>query len=139
MDDLSQEGLDRNRSTAMIRTAKNKRRVQNREAQRRFRTRKDQLHKTLQQKTDDLRAECQALCDQHAKSIAEVSRLLMENEALRSEAKDHRQQQGLMTTVLQLLLRGSQSPSKAVEDAGFFDVRSCWADLVDLPPPHDSG
>ncbi|KAH6949410.1 hypothetical protein BKA56DRAFT_538382 [Ilyonectria sp. MPI-CAGE-AT-0026] len=129
MDDLSQEGLDRNRSTAMIRTAKNKRRVQNREAQRRFRTRKDQLHKTLQQKTDDLRTESQALRDQHAKSTAEVSRLLMENEALRSEAKDHRQQQRLMTTVLQLLLRGSQSPSKAVEDAGFFDVRSCWADL----------
>lgn len=109
--------------------------MQNREAQRRFRTRKDQLHKTLQQKTDDLRTECQALRDQHAKSTAEVSRLLKENEALRSEAKDHRQQQRLMTTVLQLL----RSPSKAVEDAAFFDVRSCWADLVDHPPPHDSG
>lgn len=63
----------------------------------------------------------------------------MENDALRSEAKDHRQQQRLMTTVMQLLLRSSQSPSKAVDDAAFFDVRSCWADLVTHPPPHDSG
>ncbi|KAF7184477.1 hypothetical protein CNMCM7691_005545 [Aspergillus felis] len=67
-----------------------KRRMQNREAQRRFRQRKVDQQKSLKQKTVDLEERYQGLTDRlHGKS-EEVCRLLRENNSLKSEIQDLR-------------------------------------------------
>ncbi|RHZ56139.1 bZIP transcription factor [Aspergillus thermomutatus] len=90
-----------------------RRRMQNREAQRRFRERKEQQQKTLQQKAEDLQNKCQTLLDQYTKRTDEVCRLLKENDALRSEVKNLRQQWEVISTILQRP-KGSTSRSPSV-------------------------
>ncbi|KAF9784170.1 hypothetical protein IL306_008262 [Fusarium sp. DS 682] len=135
MDGTPGDGLDPHLSKANNR-GNVRRRMQNREAQRRFRERREQEQKTLQQVADDLRTEYQALCDQHAKSTTEVSRLLEENDALRSEVKNLRQRWRLMLAVLQWP-EDSRKPSSPGGDAAFFDdIRRCLEHLADKPSPH---
>ncbi|KAH7186712.1 putative bZIP transcription factor [Fusarium oxysporum] len=138
MDVTPRDGLDPHLSKAFIQNNRSnvRRRMQNREAQRRFRERREQEQKTLQQVADDLRTEYLALCDQHAKSTTEVSRLLEENDALRSEVKNLRQRWRLMLAVLQWP-EDSHPPSSPGGDAAFFDdVRRCLGRLADKPSPH---
>ncbi|KAF3396679.1 hypothetical protein DPV78_008215 [Talaromyces pinophilus] len=60
------------------------RRKQNREAQRRFRKRKEDRQKALEQKVLDLEAKCQELSDGFQQK-PEVAQLLKDKEALKSE------------------------------------------------------
>ncbi|GIJ83303.1 hypothetical protein Asppvi_002122 [Aspergillus pseudoviridinutans] len=92
-----------------------RRRMQNREAQRRFRERKDQKQKTLEQKAEDLQIKCQTLLDQYTKRTDEVCRLLKENDALRSEVKTLRQQWEVISTILHRP-KGSRSSSVLVDE-----------------------
>ncbi|KAF4331608.1 bZIP transcription factor [Fusarium beomiforme] len=138
MDDTARDGLDPHLSKAFIQNNRTnvRRRMQNREAQRRFRERREQEQKTLQQVADDLRTEYQALRDQHAKSTTEVSRLLGENDALRSEVKNLRQRWRLVLAILQWP-EDSHKPSSPGGDAAFSDhVRHCLGHLADEPSPH---
>ncbi|KAH6981394.1 hypothetical protein EDB80DRAFT_899513 [Ilyonectria destructans] len=113
--------------------------TQNREAQRRFRERKEQRQQTLQQKVDGLRVMYQALSEEHVKSTIEVARLQKENDTLRSEVKDVHRQWRLTQTVLQWSQHSAQSPLSAGGDAGFFGYAPyCLGDLTDDPSPYHS-
>ncbi|EAW07119.1 bZIP transcription factor [Aspergillus clavatus NRRL 1] len=95
-----------------------KRRMQNREAQRRFRERKDQQQKTLQAKAEDLQTKYQKLSDQYTQRTDEVCRLLKENDSLRSEVKTLRQQwQIIMALMHRPRSSHSRTPSLAEEDS----------------------
>ncbi|KAL2844085.1 hypothetical protein BJY01DRAFT_248330 [Aspergillus pseudoustus] len=89
-----------------------RRRAQNREAQRRFRERKEQQKKVLQKDADALRKDYQALLKQYADAASDVTRLVKENDVLRFEVRNLRQQWRLVLGVLQRLpsVQG-QSPS----------------------------
>jgi predicted nuclease with TOPRIM domain len=111
--------------------------MQNRQAQRRFRERREQEQKTLQQVADELRTDYQALCDQHAKSTTEVSRLLGENDSLQSEVKNLRHRWRLLLAVLQWP-EGAESLSGLAGNAAIFDDirRYLIRDLSNKPSPH---
>ncbi|KAL3481518.1 hypothetical protein BJX99DRAFT_253442 [Aspergillus californicus] len=98
-----------------------RRRAQNREAQRRFRERKEDQKKILENDADALRTDYQALLKQYADTAIDMTRLVRENEMLRFEVKNLRQQWRLVLAVLQRL-PGAESVSAALpEDAFVFD------------------
>ncbi|KAF5018077.1 hypothetical protein F66182_9976 [Fusarium sp. NRRL 66182] len=117
----------------IIEKAKSRRRLQNRESQRRFRERREQLQKTLQKQVDSSRTEYEALFRRYTESTAEVTFLLQENDALRCEIKDLRRQRRLMLSVMKML-RGQGASSEAGETAGLLgDVMHYLGDLTDDP------
>jgi chromosome segregation ATPase len=100
--------------------------MQNREAQRRFRERKEQRQKTLQQKAEGLQTDYQKLLDNYTKRTDEVCRLLKENDALRTEINNLRQRWRIMMTVLQQQPNNSsQLPSVLMEEAALPSSCSC--------------
>jgi hypothetical protein len=76
--------------------------MQNREAQRRFRGRKEERHQILQQRTTELEAKCQELSEGFNEKSEEVSTIVKEKEALTRELQDLRQRWRLMLTLLRL-------------------------------------
>ncbi|KAF5008771.1 hypothetical protein FDECE_4962, partial [Fusarium decemcellulare] len=133
------KGLDQYPSP-IVEKAKSRRRMQNRESQRRFRERKEQLQKTLQQQVDNSRSKYEALLRGYNESTTEITLLLQENDALRSEVKDLRRQRRLMLSVMKML-RGSKRPSssEARETADFLgDVMHYLGDVSDDPTTPDT-
>ncbi|KAF9776273.1 hypothetical protein IL306_005570 [Fusarium sp. DS 682] len=119
--------------------AQNRRRLQNRESQRRFRERKEQLHKTLQEQLDNFRAEYDALLGRYTESTAEASLLRQESDALRSEVNDLRRQRKLMLSVMKML-RGPRPAYEADKTAAglLSDVIHYLGDLSDDPATPDT-
>ncbi|KAL4725849.1 hypothetical protein ACLX1H_006523 [Fusarium chlamydosporum] len=70
--------------------AKSRRQLKDRESQRRFRERKDQLRKALQQQLDHSRTEYEALLCKYTESTTEAAFLLQENDSLQSEMPPRR-------------------------------------------------
>ncbi|GAM33721.1 bZIP transcription factor [Talaromyces pinophilus] len=62
-----------------------RRRMQNRDAQRRFRGRKEERYQTLQQRSSELEAKCQELSERFNQKSEEMSKIIKEKEALTSE------------------------------------------------------
>ncbi|KAL5593022.1 hypothetical protein FOBRF1_012124 [Fusarium oxysporum] len=118
--------------------AKSRRRLKNRESQRRFRERKDQLQKALQQQLDHSRTEYEALLCKYTESTTEAALLLQENDSLRSEIKDLRRHRQLMLSVMKSL-QGSK-PSSEFGDSGVLlgDVIHYLADVSDDPTTPDT-
>ncbi|KXG46461.1 bZIP transcription factor, bZIP-1 [Penicillium griseofulvum] len=79
-----------------------KRRMQNRNAQRRFRERKEEHHQTLQQRATELEAKCQELSEGLNQKSEEISKILKEKEALTGEVQDLRKRWRLMVMLLRL-------------------------------------
>lgn len=77
-------------------------RIQNREAQRRFRGRKEELRQTLQRQATELEAQCQELSKRFCQKSEEVSKILKEKEALTGEIQDLRKRWHVMLMLLQL-------------------------------------
>jgi hypothetical protein len=78
--------------------------MQNRDAQRRFRERKER-HKTLHQRAIELEAKCQELSEGFHQKPEEVSRIIKEKEALTGEIQDLRKRWRLMLMLLRLPTR----------------------------------
>jgi hypothetical protein len=76
--------------------------MQNRDAQRRFRGRKEVLHQTLQQRATGLEAKCQELSEGLCQKSEEISKILKEKEALTGEIQDLRKRWRLMLMLLRL-------------------------------------
>ncbi|KAJ3550026.1 hypothetical protein NM208_g183 [Fusarium decemcellulare] len=133
------KGLDHYPSP-IVEKAKSRRRMQNRESQRRFRERKEQLQKTLQQQVDNSRSKYEALLRGYNESTTEITLLLQENDALRSEVKDLRRQRRLMLSVMKMLRGGKRpSSSEAGETADFLsDVMHYLGDVSDDPATPDT-
>lgn len=93
-----------------------KRRAQNREAQRRFRERKEQQKKVLQKDAEELHKDYQTLLKQYSDTASDLTRLVKENETLRAEVRKMRQQWRLLLAVLQLI-QGPQLPGDLSETA----------------------
>uniref|UniRef100_A0A0D2XRV8 BZIP domain-containing protein n=1 Tax=Fusarium oxysporum (strain Fo5176) TaxID=660025 RepID=A0A0D2XRV8_FUSOF len=96
---IGQEGC----TIPTVGNAKSRRRLKNRESQRRFRERKDQLQKALQQQLDHSRTEYEALLCKYTESTTEAALLLQENDSLWSEIKDLRRHRQLMLSVMKSL------------------------------------
>ncbi|KAJ5211197.1 bZIP transcription factor bZIP-1 [Penicillium cf. griseofulvum] len=79
-----------------------KRRMQNRNAQRRFRERKEEHHHTLQQRATELEAKCQELSEGLNQKSEEISKILKEKETLTGEIQDLRKRWRLMLMLLRL-------------------------------------
>ncbi|KAJ5896630.1 bZIP transcription factor bZIP-1 [Penicillium subrubescens] len=77
-------------------------RMQNREAQRRFRGRKEELQQKLQRQATELEAQCQELSKGFCQKSEEVSEIIKEKEALTSEIQDLRKRWRVMLMLLQL-------------------------------------
>lgn len=77
-------------------------RIQNREAQRRFRERKEELRQSLQRQATELEAQCQELSKRFCQKSEEVSKILKEKEALTGEIQDLRKRWHIMLMLLQL-------------------------------------
>ncbi|GAM43107.1 bZIP transcription factor [Talaromyces pinophilus] len=106
-----------------------RRRIQNREAQRRFRERKEQRKNSLQKNAEELHRDYQTLLTQYADTVSDVTRLVQENGVLRFEIRKLRQQWRLLLTIIQRL-QGSQSPGASRESAfNFDDVQDYLEDL----------
>jgi TolA-binding protein len=75
--------------------------MQNREAQRRFRERKESRQQTLEQRAAELEAKCQELSEGFRQKSAEVTRILQEKEVLTGEIQDLRKRWRLMVMLLQ--------------------------------------
>ncbi|KAK2473569.1 hypothetical protein H9L39_15744 [Fusarium oxysporum f. sp. albedinis] len=117
--------------------AKSRRRLKNRESQRRFRERKDQLQKALQQQLDHSRTEYEALLCKYTESTTEAALLLQENDSLRSEIKDLRRHRQLMLSVMKSL-QGSK-PLSEFGDSGMIRQHPTQTefiayDIVGMPP-----
>lgn len=112
--------------------------MKNRESQRRFRERKDQLQKALQQQLDHSRTEYEALLCKYTESTTEAALLLQENDSLRSEIKDLRRHRQLMLSVMKSL-QGSK-PLSEFGDSGVLlgDVIHYLADVSDDPTTPDT-
>ncbi|GFF23623.1 hypothetical protein IFM61606_08884 [Aspergillus udagawae] len=78
-----------------------KRRMQNREAQRRFRQRKEDQQTSLKQKTADLEERSQELSNRLHEQSEEVCRLLREKNALKCEVQDLRKRWQIVVLLLQ--------------------------------------
>jgi chromosome condensin MukBEF ATPase and DNA-binding subunit MukB len=99
--------------------------MQNRNAQRRFRERKEVHHQTLQQRATELEAKCQELSEGLNQKSEEISKILKEKEALTGEIQDLRKRWRLMVMLLRLPNRlqslsgllGSDLPSCASSSA----------------------
>lgn len=87
--------------------------MKNRESQRRFRERKDQLRKALQQQLDHSRTEYEALLCKYTESTTEAAFLLQENDSLQSEVKNLRRHLQLMLSVMKSL-----QDSKPLSESG---------------------
>ncbi|KAJ5355126.1 bZIP transcription factor bZIP-1 [Penicillium cataractarum] len=77
-----------------------KRRMQNRDAQRRFRGRKEERHQILEQRATELEAKCQRLSEGFEQKSKEVSKIIKEKEALATEMQDLRKRWNLMLMLL---------------------------------------
>jgi septal ring factor EnvC (AmiA/AmiB activator) len=97
-----------------------RRRAQNREAQRRFRERKEQQKKVLQNDAEELHKDYQTLLKQYSDTAGDLTRLVKENESLRVEVRELRQQWRLLLAVLRLF-QGSQLPGNSPDSALPFD------------------
>ncbi|KAL5342892.1 hypothetical protein BJX70DRAFT_238996 [Aspergillus crustosus] len=78
-----------------------KRRTQNRAAQRRFRKRREDLHKNLEEKIHDLEQKSQDLCERYDEKTGEASRLQEEKTVLESEVQNLRKRWQAMVMLLQ--------------------------------------
>lgn len=108
-----------------------RRRAQNREAQRRFRERKEHQSKLLQKDAEELHKDHQTLLKQYSDTVSDLTQLVKENETLRVEVRKLRQQWRLLLAVLRLF-QGSQLPGDWAESAiPFDDLRVYVEDLVD--------
>ncbi|KAL4872323.1 hypothetical protein BDV12DRAFT_193416 [Aspergillus spectabilis] len=107
-----------------------KRRVQNREAQRRFRERKEQQKKLLQKNAEDIRNEYQILLKQYAQTASDVTRLVKENDVLRFEVRNLRQQWRLVFAVLQRLQGAQSSPALADDTFPLVDLQDYLEELA---------
>ncbi|KAF4450936.1 putative bZIP transcription factor [Fusarium austroafricanum] len=118
--------------------AKSRRRLKNRESQRRFRERKEQLQKALQQQVEHSRTEYEELLCKYTNSTTEAALLLQENDSLRAEIKDLRRQRRLMLSVMKALR--DAKPSSEEGDAGGLlgDVIHYLTDVSDDPTTPDS-
>ncbi|KAL5335509.1 hypothetical protein BJX70DRAFT_401502 [Aspergillus crustosus] len=76
-----------------------KRRAQNRAAQRRFRFRKELQKQHLQQTADDVRTEYKSLIKEYTQRLNEMASLRRENEVLRFEVRNLREQWRLVLGV----------------------------------------
>jgi FtsZ-binding cell division protein ZapB len=76
--------------------------MQNRDAQRRFRGRKEERYQTLQLRASELEAKCQELSERFNQKSEEVSEITKEKEALTSEIQDLRKRWRLMLMLLRL-------------------------------------
>lgn len=74
--------------------------MQNRDAQRRFRGRKEERYQTLQQRSSELEAKCQELSERFNQKSEEMSKIIKEKEALTSEVHDLRKRWRLMLMLL---------------------------------------
>jgi TolA-binding protein len=77
-----------------------KRRLQNRQAQRRFRQRKEERQQTLEQKIASLEIKYQELLEEFNKKSEEASQTRREKEALSTEIDDLRKRWRLMVLLL---------------------------------------
>ncbi|CEL08597.1 hypothetical protein ASPCAL11745 [Aspergillus calidoustus] len=102
-----------------------KRRQQNREAQRRFRERKDEAQQVLEQKAAKLEARIAELSSGMTQKAEEESRILREKDALAREVRDLRERWQLVERLLQrpsgaqtlsTLLSGSIASPEAISD-----------------------
>jgi TolA-binding protein len=75
--------------------------MQNREAQRRFRERKESRQQTLEQRAAELEEKCQELSEGFRQKSEEVTRILQEKEVLTGEIQDLRKRWRLMVMLLQ--------------------------------------
>lgn len=76
--------------------------MQNREAQRRFRGRKEERHQVLQRRNTELEAKCQELSEAFNQKSEEISTIIKEKEALTREIQDLRQRWRLVLMLLRL-------------------------------------
>ncbi|KAL2858793.1 hypothetical protein BJX68DRAFT_262330 [Aspergillus pseudodeflectus] len=90
----------RSYSTDMTGQSCMKRRLQNRQAQRRFRQRKEERQQTLEQKTASLQSKYQELMEEFNRKSQEASETRREKEALSTEIEDLRKRWQLMVLLL---------------------------------------
>ncbi|KAL2841753.1 hypothetical protein BJY01DRAFT_217164 [Aspergillus pseudoustus] len=122
-----------------------KRRMQNREAQRRFRERKEERQQTLEQRAAELEAKCQELSEGFRQKSEEVSRILKEKEALTGEIQDLRKRWRLMVMLLQRpnglqslssLLAGDSSSSSSSSSSSPTSASSASSPSSTTDPAH---
>ncbi|KAJ5380767.1 bZIP transcription factor bZIP-1 [Penicillium cataractarum] len=108
-----------------------RRRMQNREAQRRFRGRKEERYQILQQRTTELEEKCQELSNGFNQKSEELSKISKENETLISEIQDLRKRWRL---ILMLLRRPNRLQSlSGLLGSDLSSPSAVMAEPLDLP------